>query len=322
MRSQEPSQEILTSYFPALTGLIWSPVEEGFSGAEVWRGDDSTGNPAFALKRLPAELDPTRLTAIHRWMTQAAHLTFVPSILRTTSGDTFVYTRGRCWEITRWMPGKPVSDPTTADVGSACAAVAKLHAAWPIVHTSTCPGVLNRLRATQDFRRQFGTHQPPQISLTMALIPLVRRAWSAVVAHLERTESMLRPWERLPLPLRPCVRDLRAEHVLFSEQQVAGIIDYGAMAVDHPAVDLARLLGDYGCLDEPRYSEAIRAYQCESQSGALIELIRILAHSGTVCSLIGWLLRLVTQQQTLPAEYRIVDRMTLLLERLDRFAPE
>jgi len=288
----------------------------------VWRGDDSTGTPVFALKRLPAEVEPARLNAIHKWMTQAAHLAFVPSILRTTSGDTSVYSRGRGWEITRWMPGKPVTDPAIADVETACTAVAQLHGAWPIVHKSTCPGVINRLRAIQDFRLQFGTNQSPQIPLSMTLIPLVRRAWSAVVANLEQTDNLLRPWENLSVKLRPCVRDLRAEHVLFSAHQVVGIIDYGAMAVDHPAVDLARLLGDFGCLDEPRYSAAIRAYQRESSFDAPIEFIRTLAHSGTVCSVIGWLLRLVTQQQTLPAEDMILKRMTVLLGRLNQFAPE
>jgi homoserine kinase type II len=47
----------------------------------------------------------------------------------------------------------------------------------------------------------------------------------------------------MPLPLQPCIRDIWHDHVLFTGSRVTGLIDFGAVAIDTPATDIARLLG-------------------------------------------------------------------------------
>ena len=49
------------------------------------------------------------------------------------------------------------------------------------------------------------------------------------------------------LMLTPIIRDLRLDHVFFQGDHVSGLIDFGAMKIDHRSFDLARLLGS--CFD-------------------------------------------------------------------------
>src|SRR5262245_24321578 len=103
--SGEPPRSVLARYGPALAGLQWTPVPGGFSGAAVWRGDDTTG-PVFALKAWQPEATSERLVRVHGWMARAAYLPFVPNVLPTADGTTVVGEAGRVWDVTRWMPGQ------------------------------------------------------------------------------------------------------------------------------------------------------------------------------------------------------------------------
>src|SRR5205807_3808434 len=47
----------------------------------------------------------------------------------------------------------------------------------------------------------------------------------------------------ISLPLQPCIRDIWHDHVLFTANDVTGVIDFGAVDMDTPATDIARLLG-------------------------------------------------------------------------------
>jgi homoserine kinase type II len=85
------------------------------------------------------------------------------------------------------------------------------------------------------------------------------------------------------------VRDLRAEHVLFCNREVSGVVDYGALAADYPGVDLARLMAGF---DPPRFRAGRNAYRVAG--GNLEEpdeFLHLLSRSGLVCAVIGWLQR-------------------------------
>src|SRR4051794_9050394 len=99
-----PPTVILNQLGPAAAGLTWVRVGGGFSGAAVWRGDPPGGEPLAALKAWPPGFPATHLADIHRRMRQA-RLLFVPDVLATTDAGTVVEHAGRCWDLTRWMPG-------------------------------------------------------------------------------------------------------------------------------------------------------------------------------------------------------------------------
>ncbi|MCE9568109.1 MAG: phosphotransferase [Planctomycetes bacterium] len=313
---------VLARYSPALAGLRWASVSGGFSGADVWRGDDPAAVPVFAMKAWPAKVTRTQLKTIHVWMGQVAHLAFVPTVLRTADGDDLVSHSERIWDVTRWMPGVPVANPSVAELEMAFVAVASLHRAWPVERIDVCPGVLNRLGLVNDFRTRLAGESNPRSLGSEPLDLLVRRAWSVIASRVEWAEQLLQPWKTVSFPLQPCIRDLRADHVLFSQGKIGGIVDYGAMLIDHPAVDLARLLGDLGITTEVPVSAALRAYRNVTSLHVPNNFVRILEQTGAVCSAVNWLIRLLVERQIHADERAVLSRLSGLVDRIERFAPK
>jgi homoserine kinase type II len=75
------------------------------------------------------------------------------------------------------------------------------------------------------------------------LSALARPFLAALPRAVTRAIAELEPLEHAPLPLQPCLRDIWHDHVLFTGNEVTGIIDFGAVDIDTPATDIARLLG-------------------------------------------------------------------------------
>jgi Ser/Thr protein kinase RdoA (MazF antagonist) len=316
-----PPRPVLAHYAPALDGLRWHRVAGGFSGAEVWRGDDPVGSPVFALKGWPVEFPASRLSAIHTWLARAASLPFVPAVLPTAARRSFVVEAGRVWDVTRWMPGEPRESPAVAEIEAACVAVAHLHAAWRGSATrEPCPGVLNRLRVLREW---VGSRVAPVPSahLSPDLNAVLARAAETVAVAAPAALRALVPWENVRLPVHPCVRDLRGDHVLFDSGEVTGIVDFGATAPDAPAIDLARLLADFAGDDEDRFRAGLNAYR--SAGGTLDapdDFVRILERAGVVCSVLGWLVRLIVARRVPPDSVATLARIERLLARCERIA--
>jgi hypothetical protein len=273
------------------------PVSGGLSGARVWRGDSPTGSPVVAVKGWPPGMTARRLAAIHLDIDRAAHLPFVPRLLRTEDGDTVVTAGEQVWDATQWRPGRPAELLTPQSASVMAEALARLHEAWPATRVGPCPGVRNRLRALEEFERSFPTVPAWESGVAAELVTAARRAWWAVSHHRRAVTAALRRWEPVRFALGPCLRDVRWEHVLFEDGRVSGIVDYGALAEDHVAVDLARYLGDSPAANsEEVLAAAAASYRQARGRGRSTafpdEFLRDLTRAGVVCSLIGWLVRL------------------------------
>ena len=119
--------------------------------------------------------------------------------------------------------------------------------------------------------------------------------------------------------LHPCIRDLRGEHVLYVGEHVTGIVDYGAMDIDSPALDLARLLGDLVGENEQLMGVGLDKYrQFRSNFDIGDGLIQLLDRTGVVCSIIGWFARLSKKQLQIPVE-SVKNRLTSLVARAEQF---
>lgn len=317
---------VLNRYGPVVARLRWVPLGSGggFSGARVWRGDDATGSPVLALKCWPESTTGEQLARVHGWMGQAAHLPFVPGVLRTTDHSTFTIESGRVWDVCRWMPGESGNACTITRLANACAAIAKLHQCWKSEsRRDVCPGVLSRLRLLDEFRVSFANGQTPLPPIHAVLDPLLKRAWEVASRVALADVLALRRWANTPVAVQPCVRDLRAEHVRFGGEDVTGIIDYGAMAFDSPAVDLARFLGEFAGDDDTAFTAGIAAYR--SAGGTLDvpdEFVRLLDRTGVICSLIGWVRRFFVVHQTHEHPCAVASRLIQLLSRAEKiFVP-
>jgi homoserine kinase type II len=313
---------ILARYGTAVAHLRWLPIGAGggFSGAQVWRGEEASGSPLFALKAWPELMTVEQVEPIHRWMTQVSHLPFVPALIRTTEFSTSTTEAGRVWDVCRWMPGAAVASPSRPQIESACAAIASLHRVWRAESSrQPCPGVLRRLSLLDEFRSLPWEHRPVHAKLD----PLLIRAQDLAIRFPRADLLALRTWANVPVLIHPCVRDLRSDHVLFGHDRVTGIIDYGAMAIDHPGVDLARFLGDCVGDDDGAVAAGIASYR---DAGGVLdvpdEFVRLLDRTGVFCSLIGWLRRTLIVHQSLGDPTAVASRLAQLVARGENFVPE
>lgn len=267
----------------------------GFSGASIWRGE-SAGEPLFCLKAWPHGYPSERLFTVHRWMRLARDRTsngVVPAVVPCTHGDTAVTHGGRVWDVTAWMPGTAdfARRPSDAKLAAACAALAVLHRAWAVdgIDLAPCPGVQRRLEVLSRFasRPTVPEHPDPQLR------DLIRRAIAELAVRLPKVISKLREVAGRAMPVFPCLCDVWHDHVLFLGDRVTGIIDYGAMKVDHPSVDLARLLGDLVGSDRAKWATGLTAYRdADGPVDIDGEFAEILDRSGVIGGVIHWLRRL------------------------------
>ena len=321
----EPARPaVLARYGPAVAGVRWAPLGSagGLSGAVLWRGDDADTS-LFALKAWPPGATADRLAAIHGLMRRAAHLPFVPSVLPTADGRSVVEAAGRVWDLCRWMPGTADThaEPSPERIANAAAALAALHRAWapPAPTLGPCPAVLRRLDTLAAARRI-----PLSVGRLTAHAPLAdaaRRA-AAVVARLApAAERALAPWVVRPVPLQPCLVDARRDHVLFTGDAVTGLVDYGAVQDDHPAADLARLLGELAGDDEARFAAGLASHAAAGGPPEPVPgFARLLDRTGVVAALAGWLVRLARAGGASENPPAAAARMTALAARAEQFA--
>jgi homoserine kinase type II len=312
-----PPFPVLGHFAPHTRGLAWRRAPAGFSGALVWRGGEGE-SPRVALKAWPPGVAADRVRRVHAWMARAARLPFIPTVFAGAGGETAFAGAGRVWDCCRWQPGRPPEAPSRAEVEAACEAVARIHLAWEAeARRGPCPGVSNRLRILAENEPLLAAGPGALPPVAPALDPLLRRALAAVGRAAPALRAALQAWAQTEFAIQPCVRDLRSEHVLFAGGRVAGVIDFGAADLDSPAVDLARLLLDWGggFLDA-----ALAAYRRVRQDFAAPgEFVRLLADSGAACSALGWVARLSARREAVSDYPAVAARLAHLAGRVEQF---
>lgn len=294
-----PNSDVLAAYPKAIAAGPWEylPESGGFSGARLWR------SPAgWRLKATPSAAIGHPLPEIHAWMRHASTLDFVPRVATTSSGSTIIDTGAWRWDIVSWLPGEPLlRDPTPARLAAAGRALALIHLAWQSSQprTGTCPAIERRILALERF-----------VPGTSRRDLLVRRLSVQSLAQLA-------VWKNRTFRLQPCLCDIWTDHVLFEGDRVAGLIDFGSAKIDHPAVDLARLLGD--CLGgEPlRWQPLLDAYHTIRPLNPTDHaLIATLEATGAVVALLTWIERERGRPLT-PAEAARSAKVLARCERLE-----
>lgn len=294
----------------------------GFSGASLWRVGTAAGD--FCLRAWPAgDPSPERLAWLHRLQRSArqAGLAFVPELLLTHDGDSFLAHQGRLWELAMWLPGRAdlEDDPDPSRVEAVFRALAQLHHVWERQEATTgpCPAVERRLRALGEWQQRMASGwRPPQTPLD-PLTPWVTRAWRLLPERMARVGGELALWTNRTLRLRPCLCDVWPGNVLLDGRRVTGLVDYGSVKVDHPAVDLARLLGGLPNR-EAVWGRAVAAYAAVRPLTAdEDELARLLDRSGVVGAILTWLRWLYLEHRRLPQSSLVLSRLSFLIERLE-----
>jgi Ser/Thr protein kinase RdoA (MazF antagonist) len=272
----------ILAHWPRGLGAVVPFLSGGLSGASLWRVGEG-----FILRATPlAQCSAQGLLQCHHWMRQARErgLTFVPGVVPTSPGTTLHVQHGAVWELQQWMPGEAdrATPPSRARVRAACEALARLHEAWrlEVRSATTAPAIERRLAECGD--------------------PVLER------------------WRHRDWSLRPCLVDLHREHVLFTADQVSGIVDYATMRWDIPHADLARLLGSMAEDEEQLWQEGLEAYERVAPLPE-VELIRRLDRVGTWIAVQRWE-RWHRSAGTLPPVAR--ERHERLAKRVERWRSE
>jgi len=316
--------EVLCHY--ALRSAVPHPLgnHDGFSGASLWRVQ--AGAMPCCLRAWPPDNPtPDRLRWLHSLMAAArtAGLTFVPHIVPI--GDaTFLAHAGRLWELSEWLPGRADfhRHPAPSRLRAACVALARLHDAWARLSAGRgpCPALTRRCDRAHEWITFVRSGWRPHFADGDPVRPWAEEAWHHLSIWVERVPSLLSTWSDRALSLHPCLCDIWHDHVLFEGDTVSGMIDYGSTRIDHPAADLARLLGSLIGDDAAAWSTGLDAYvsirplSLEEQT-----LARALDRTGVIMGAVNWLIWLYRDGRRFEDRQLVADRLAGLVRRLERF---
>jgi Ser/Thr protein kinase RdoA (MazF antagonist) len=235
----------------------------GWSGARLWRYESGRGR--LLVRAWPVD-GPGRdaLEQIHRWLEEASCLGFVPVPVPALDGRTLQEQGGRFWEISPWLDGlAPERPPSVARLRSGFTALAAFHQGLRRDRArGPSPGIQARLREVVGLIREgfdvlervVGRAAPdPRRESARRWLARARTAAPRLVEPLRRASGQ-------DVPLQPCLRDARPEHLLFSGDRVSGLVDFGAMAIESVAADLARLCSEWLGPDRRARAEGLAAY--------------------------------------------------------------
>jgi Ser/Thr protein kinase RdoA (MazF antagonist) len=300
----------------------------GMSGAQFWRLTTPRGGQI--LRRWPIEFPPPeRLRFIHAVLRHAASrgIAFLPIPATTRNGDSFVEFAGHLWELAPWLPGTPnyAASPTVEKVESAMKALAKFHVAASDFPTTPVSGLATGSSAiTSRMERLNELIQGGQRDLAEAIVedhwpelaPLAREFLILLQRALPHAVSRHEPLTKLQFSLQPCIRDVWYENVLFTGNEVTGIVDFGAMDIDTPACDVARLLGSLVGPDATRRKIGLAAYDSVRQLSAS-ELLAVDAFDTDIVILAGcnWIRWIYVDRRQFENSEKICQHFRRIVER-------
>jgi aminoglycoside phosphotransferase (APT) family kinase protein len=273
-----------------------------------------TAAGSFALKRWPTEFTPD-WQCIARLSMLAQHHGYhlLPQPLFTTQRQSHLLFQGSNWNAYTWMQGKPIASPNDEQLRAAMKALAELHRLWQR-HAETATGPSPSVQH-QIMRLEAWTEVEFQL-ISRSSHPLHQQALALLRQHRPSAIARLRPWQHTPLPLHFILGDVWAEHLLFTGNTLTGIIDLATIRLDHPAHDLARLLGSYCNGDARRRAQALEYYP---HTDPHLETLTIaLDETGTIVALGNWLRWLVLEERPTFNLDVVHARLKQLVNRLHR----
>jgi homoserine kinase type II len=255
---------------------------------------------------------------------------FVPRIIPAADGASFVSVDGHFWELTEWAPGEAdfLPEARPEKLAAAMTALARFHRAaesFPLDRPASGrpPGILQRL-ARLDELAALDWHRDAIQNHRQIWPDLAARADLAIrliAAQASRVRRRLVAAAELQVALQPCIRDVWNDHILFTGSEVTGLIDFGAMRIDHIATDVARLLGSLVGDDRSKRDFGLQAYQAlRPLSPDEQSLLLAYDRSATLLSPLSWLVWTFVDRRQFDRRDVILERFDRLIDRLRRSA--
>jgi homoserine kinase type II len=312
----------------------------GMSGAQFWRV--ATRRGTLCLRRwLMEHPSPQRLAFIHAVLQHAARrgISFIPVPITTHAGESFVHHAGHLWQLEPWMPGAAdyEQSPRVEKLRAAMTALARFHIATrdfeehaansaggrraEIESTPPQSAVVRRVAQLRELSTQGVTLLSRAINVTVwpELAPLAHEFVARLPNAVPSAMAMLEPIASVRLKLQPCLRDVWHDHILFTGNEVTGIVDFGAVDIDTPSTDIARLLGSLVENDVEGWEAGLAAYSTVCPLSPDEELaVFALDQSGTVVAGWNWIRWIYLEGRQFENKSQVVARFRELLARITR----
>jgi Ser/Thr protein kinase RdoA (MazF antagonist) len=278
----------------------------GFSGSQIWRVE--IAGKSLCLRRWPnshGEID--RIRFIHSVLGAVFQSGFylIPLPVSSSLGATFIRHDDHAWELAPWLPGEPddCQPPrktcSATRLAAALTALGQFHravAATPENRSpdGPAPGILQRLEKLNHWRTNGLPRLIAEIKHHRCIWPELADRSAPLIADFRKTADLVADAlvlaQRWMVPIRPCIRDIHREHVLFEGNLVMGLIDFGAMRPDSCAGDIARLIGSLAGDDERLWAVGIDAFRLVFPlADSERHLARVYDASGVLLSGMNWL---------------------------------
>jgi homoserine kinase type II len=300
----------------------------GMSGAQFWRIESDAG--LLILRQWPAEHpSPERLRFIHDVLFHAAAhgVSFVPAPIRTANGDSFLQASGHLWQLEPLMPGEADYErsPSVQKLCAAVTALAEFHIATSDFRTIqrlpgviAAPAIAKRLSRLNDLKAKGASHLCGAITprIMPSLEPLAHQFLVTLPLLIPSGTRQLESLARNRLATQPCIRDIWHDHVLYSGDELTGIIDFGGMDIDTPTTDVARLLGSLVADDDKNWDAGIEAYSSLKPLSALEkQAAKALDRSGTILAGCNWLEWIYVDRRQFENPAQVIERFRKIVER-------
>jgi len=131
----------------------------------------------------------------------------------------------------------------------------------------------------------------------------------------------LRNARRLSVRLQPVIRDIWHDHVLFTGDEVTGLVDFGAMSTDCVMSDIARLLGSFAGDDRDGWNRGLDAYQeITPLSPDELSLVHAFDASTVALSGMNWLEWIYLENRYFQQRETILARLDVTISRMEDLA--
>ena len=283
-----------------------------------------------------ASVNRQRLFALHRLIAHvhSCGLTEVPVPIAGRDGATFFEAAGTVWQLESWMPG--LADfairPSDVRLRAALTALARWHraAARFVDHdaerawffssgSGASPGLAQRAGEIARWTAQKidVLHQHLAASSWREFADAGRE----ILEHYRRAApfvgAQLQAGRESRIPLQPCLRDVWHDHILYTGDQVTGLIDPHAARTDSVATDLARLLGSLVGDDRRAWNVGLDAYQeIRPLSVAELALVELFDRTAVLLSGMTWLDWHCLQGREFEDREKVIGRLREIVSRL------
>ena len=330
-KSPTPPSQVLQWIEPVTSAAHWLALRGhgGYSGAQFWR--KLQGSESWCLRCWPLEHpNPQRLSTLHGWLHLCQDLPYIPTPWVNGQGISWLETSEGRWELTPWLPGRAdfLTQPSHARLRAAAQALAEVHQIWsrhrqlPI--QAGCPAISQRLKRFSDLSRgeleQLRTcmlvrNDGTSDHLGQRCLEQYDRHAASLCAEVQQASAMA-------LPLQPCLRDIWHDHLLFDEEILTGIVDFGAAKMDVIAGDLARMLGSLVADSNDLWEIAQEAYdEVYALTQEQWRLARLLDRSGCLLGVMNWLRWIWIDRRQFEDMSRAEQRLTQLVGRMEEWSP-